>query len=149
MVFRLEPNAPAAMYQTWRIDAPLDTHWKRASCDECECQAWSNGWVTTVDERTEKGMAQAYYIRKQSGRSFTEERSVDGLTLFTFTSGQPCFNRSQHRIRIERPEIFLRIGGDWRGNPLGIAPYRHTRAELWQENMQENLERIERVRQDG
>lgn len=143
MVFRLEPNAPATMYQTWRIDAPFATHWKRATCDECECSAWRNGWVTKIDEMTDQGQAQAWYIRKQSGRSFTEERDAAGFTLFTFKAGQPCFQRSQHRLRIERPEIFLRVGGDWRGNPLRIQPYRHTRAEFWQENMQEELEKIE------
>lgn len=149
MVNRLEPVAPSAMYETWRIDVPLDTHWRRATCDEVSCLAWLNGWVTKVDERMEGGQAQAYYIRKECGRSFVEESGPSGLTLFTFTAGQPCFGRSQHRLRIDRPEIFLRIGGDWRGNPLGTRPYRHTRAELWQEDMQEHLSDIERVKQRG
>lgn len=142
MVFRLEPPLPARAYQTYRVDAPLATHWRRASCDEYGCAAYQNGWVTRVDERVEQGMAQAYYIRKQSGRSFTEEKLTDGLTEFRFPAGQPCFSRSRHRLPVGRPEIFLRLGGDWRGNPLGTPAYRHTKPEYWIEDFQESLEEM-------
>ncbi len=148
MINRIEPILPAGGYQTFRIDVP-DTHWRKATCEECGCAAYENGWVTAVDERTERGMAQAYYIRRQSGRSFTEERQKSGLTEFTFPRGQPCFSRGSHRIRIDRPEHFLRVGGDWRGNPYRVPTYRHANAMDWAENLMESIDDMERVRQRG
>ena len=62
-----------------------------AACHEVGCPAWRHGWVTITDERTDLGREQARYIRQSSGRTFTETRDGQGLTVFRFESGQRCF----------------------------------------------------------
>jgi hypothetical protein len=144
---REAPTLPAAAYTTYRIAAPLRTHFRIGTCEEARCPSMMYGWVSPIDERTEQGQMWAYLIRKESGRKFTEEKQPDGLTVFTFAAGQKCFE--QHRIRIERPEIFLREGGDWRGNPLGTARYRHTDPGLWVEDFANHQDRLATLHQRG
>ena len=143
---RIEPNLPAQAYRTYEIAAPRSTHWRDATCDEVGCHHHQYGWRTVVDETTTLGQRQAHYIRAESRRRFGEHRDEAGLTVFEFAPGQPCF--AKHRTRVERPELYLVTGGDWRGNPLGTPTRRHTRPELWVEDFQENqdalITRIER-----
>lgn len=137
---RLAPEGPAAAYKTYSINAPLATHWRDATCAEVECQAQTFGWRTVLDESTDLGQRQAHYIRKQSGRRFTEERQPDTLTAFTFEAGQECFGT--HRVSLERPELFVVRAGDWRGNPTGQKPYLHSGPESWLSDFGEHQERI-------
>lgn len=111
--------------KTYQILAPQNTHFRSATCEEVQCWGYLKGWQTVVDERTELGMGQAYYIRKQSGRSFKEFKDENGLTVFRFKKGQNCFGSGDHRIRIDRPEIYVVKDGDWRGNPRGTDPFFH------------------------
>lgn len=131
-MFRVDPALPARAYQTYQILAPVETHWRDAACAEVDCPNYVNGWVTRVHEGDDLGKAQAGYIRHRAGRAYAEGRTPDGLTEFTFKPGQTCFG--QHRVRLDRPEWFLRRGGDWRGDPSGAKPYLHTRAEHWVED---------------
>lgn len=144
---RITPNAPAAAYKTYAISSPVATHFRPGTCDDVDCQAQANGWCTTVDETTDLGQKQAHYIRKLSGRKFIEHRELAGLTVFTFEAGQRCF--AAHRVSLQRPENFYVLGGDYRGNPLGIDPYRHSRAEFWVEDMQESLDVVRTRRERG
>lgn len=127
-LFRLPPQLPVEHMKTYGIFAPLETHFRDGTCEEAGCLAWRAGWQTIVDETAELGQRQARYIRKQARRSFTESRSPVG-TVFDFHPGQRCF-RAPHRIRIERPEIFVVRGGDWRGNPRGDRRV-HVSADDW------------------
>lgn len=143
-MFRIEPRLPSQAYKTYQITSPISTHFRTATCDEFECQAQARGWKTVIDERTEIGASQAYYIRKQSGRKFREDKDLSaGLTLFIFEPGQQCF--AEHKVRLDREEFYLTRPGDWRN--LG-KPYRHTQAEFWLEDFQENLDRL-REASDG
>lgn len=128
-----------SQYQTYQVTAPQSTHWRQATCEEVRCVHGEKGWKTVIDESSSLGQMQAHYIRKESGRKFTEERQADGLTAFTFASGQPCFKR--HKTKIDRQENFLVRGGDARGNPLGHVR-RHTRPELWVEDFSEHQDRL-------
>lgn len=111
---RPEPAMPVQAYQTYQAVRPTATHSRPATCKEVECRAHANGWKTTVDVSTPTGRRQANYIRMQSGRSFTAEQPGGGtLVTFTFPAGQRCF--AEHRVNIERPTLYLRRGGDWRG----------------------------------
>lgn len=143
----IQPNMNAADYKTYRISLPTATHWVEVSCEDFECCHYANGWRTLVDERTELGMKQAHYIRKMSGRSFTESATPIGGTEFLFRPGQPCFET--HRVRGERPEIFLVQGGDFRGNPLRIPVVRHARAEHWVEDFAEHQDRVKTILERG
>lgn len=145
---RLAPKMPAAAYTTYRVVAPLRTHFRAATCVEAACPQMQYGWRSIIDESTNLGQMQAHYIRRESGRHFTEEKQSDGQTVFTFTAGQPCFQ--EHRLRIEdKPEIFLREGGDWRGNPLGTERVRHTRPEFWQEDFALHQDKLARAAEQG
>lgn len=148
-VNRITPQLPPGAMSTYRVAVPLATHWRQATCEEVECPAMVHGWRTILDEQSDRGAAQAHYIRRESGRMFTEQKNEAGLTVFTFSAGQPCFGQASHRVRIERPEIYLRLGGDWRGNPNRVQPYRHVRPSEWVEDMNQNQERIIERRNRG
>ncbi|HEX2657858.1 MAG TPA: hypothetical protein VHU40_06285 [Polyangia bacterium] len=95
-----------------------------------------------MDESTDLGKQQAAYIRQRSGRTFREQRTGAGLTVFTFESGQRCF--ADHRTR---PEIFAVQGGDWR-QQTGPAQ-RHQRPADWVEDFQENQGRLAELHARG
>jgi hypothetical protein len=139
---RIPPALPAHLMRTYRVAAPLATHYRPGTCEEAGCAAWEHGWETVTDEGTDLGRRQADYIRRESGRGFTEDRDEGGLTRFVFGAGQQCF--AGHRVRNERPERYLVTGGDWRGNPTGERR-EHKRPGLWQEDFEENQARLRRV----
>lgn len=136
---RFPPAMPAAFYKTYQVAAPLATHWNILTCAEAACEAHQIGWDSLIDERTELGQRQAHYIRRESGRRFTEERQPDGLTRFSFEAGQKCF--AQHRGRNMRPERLVERGGDFRGNPSGDRRV-HVRPEDWQESFALHQDRL-------
>lgn len=141
--FRVPPALPAEHMQTYRILSPPDTVMV-AACKAVGCAAWRNGWDTTVDESTELGQAQAQYIRSRARRTFREYRTTAGLTVFRFESGQRCF--AEHKTR---PEIFAVTGGDWRGNPRGTPPRRHTRPVDWVEDCALTLDAVKAAKDRG
>jgi hypothetical protein len=145
---RIPPALPAAAMKTYEIDAPLATHFRQATCAEVQCDAHRLGWQTEVDESAELGQRQAYYIRHDSTRKHAEERREDGTTVFTFEAGQHGFSHD-HRLPTGRPERLLVLGGDWRGNPLGIRPRVHVSADDWVEDMQESLDKIRTAHERG
>lgn len=133
--------APGA-YQTYSITVPRDTL-VRAACEQVGCAAWRHGWESTIDESTELGQRQAAYIRQTSGRTFREQRTDAGLTVFRFESGQRCF--ADHQTR---PELYAVRDGDWRGNPTGRTR-QHTRAADWVEDFGEHQLRLVDQQQKG
>ncbi len=110
-----QPSGPVSAYKSYVISAPIQTHFRSGTCEEADCPQLAAGWVTYVDESTDLGERQAFYIRRKSGRVFTEDRHEDGRTGFIFSAGQECFY--DHQIRLEREPVFAVRGGDWRGNP--------------------------------
>lgn len=137
---RMTPNMPVEAYKTYRIVSPQSTHFRPATCAEADCGAFLNGWQSTIDEATVLGQQQAHYIRKQSGRGFTEERLPGGLTRFSFEAGQTCF-AGGHQVRLDRPELYLVADGDWRGNPTGMQRT-HQSAADWVEDFGEHQLRL-------
>lgn len=127
---RIQPQMPVHLYKSYRIVAPLKTHWRPASCEEAGCLQYQKGWKTTVDESTPLGQNQAHYIRHDKTRKCSEQKLPTGLTEFTFGPGQTCFGSDKHVRRIERPEHFLEQGGDFRGNPRNERRV-HTRPDDW------------------
>lgn len=136
---RITPVGPSQAYRTFQIVAPPD-HTVVAACEQVGCPAWTNGWETAVDEALELGRQQADYIRRHSGRTFTELRRADNITVFRFASRQRCF--TEHRTR---PEFYVVKDGDWRASQNAR---RHTSADDWVDdfrNHQDNLAtRLER-----
>lgn len=146
---RVEPLMPAHAYKTYAIVAPRSTHFVPASCAEVDCPHFLNGWQSVIDETTELGQRQAYYIRKQSGRAHREERRPDGLTVFTFEAGQPCFDAGKHTRRLDRPELYIVRDGDHRGNPRGTEARQHARPQDWVEDFAEHQQALADEHQKG
>lgn len=119
IISAIPPRLPPAAMKTYSIIAPKSTHFRPATCAEVDCPAHLHGWTSTIDERTDLGQFQADYIRRTSGRGFTECKDDTGQAVFTFHPGQTCFAAGDHNIRLERPELYVVRGGDFRGNPRG------------------------------
>lgn len=140
---RAEPNLPAHAYQSFSIKAPVSTHWRSASCAEVSCPKHLNGWRVRVE-----GLPpELLHAARKSGRRYVEQPVAEGETWLVFEAGQPCFQAATHRVRVQRPELFLVRGGDWRQS-YGAAR-RHTRPELWVEEFQENQQRLVDAKRQG
>lgn len=132
--FRITPSLPPDAMKTYSIRSPLATHTRAVTCAEVECDAYRHGWATIInlDATLSNGLTgidQADYIRT-AGRAFTETRVGDTLVSFTFPPGQRGFGH-QHRVRLERPELFIVRPGDWRTTPRPDEIYHHTRPGDW------------------
>jgi hypothetical protein len=140
--FRLPPQGPVQAYQTFSVRSRPDRELKSA-CERANCAAWRHGWESVIDESTSLGQQQAAYIRHIAGRTFKEQKTATGLTVFRFESGQRCF--ADHQTR---PELYVVRDGDHRGNPTGRKRI-HTRAADWVEHMQEEFGRFDEDRRRG
>lgn len=137
---RIEPTLPPENRTSYHILAPAGTHWRPATCEEVVCRQWRDGWVSRVNTVTAEGIAN--YIRHHSGRQFTEEKDVQpGVVLFRFGPGQMCFAAAEHRVRIERPEIYVVRGGDYRGNPRQEGK-RFDRPDQWVDEFAEHQQAL-------
>lgn len=143
---RFPPALPPVAYKTYQIAVPLATHWSIVTCADADCEAYRIGWDSLIDERTGLGQRQAHYIRRESGRRFTEAREPDGLTRFSFEAGQKCF--AQHQARNMRPERFVERLGDWRV-PSGLPRREHARPEDWVESFAEHQDRLRTLMERG
>jgi hypothetical protein len=106
-----------------------------AACEDVGCASWLYGWETHVDEGTPLGAEQARYIRHMSGRTFGEQRTAAGITVFRFTARQRCF--AEHRTR---PGRYLVRGGVVR---------EHAWLGDWIEDAAEHVTSIEEQRKKG
>lgn len=140
--FRVDPSLPMHLMKTYQIASPLSTHTRVGTCAEADCPAHQHGWQTSVDESTDLGQKQAHYIRKESGRKFTERRTEVGLTAFAFEAGQTCF--ATHRVSLERPELYVVRGGDFRGNPRGEV-FRHSGPDAWVDDFGTHQDQLARA----
>ena len=127
--FRPDPKMPPSAVKSYRVFAPVGTHWKTITCDAAGCEFQADGWCTTVDEATPLGQSQAGHIRHAAGRRYIEAKDPAGLTVFTFPPGQQCF--SEHKAFLDRPGIYVVADGDWRGNPRGTPPRVHSGPVDW------------------
>lgn len=143
-MFRLEPAGPVGAYQTFQISAPVETHWRPATCAEVNCPQYLNGWRVRLDGLPE---ADRWAIH-ESGRKYERREIAAGETWLVFEAGQACFAASEHKLPLGKPELFVVRGGDWRGNPTGEA-YRHKRAEDWVDQFANNQDKIAEAVQRG
>jgi hypothetical protein len=146
-MFRIDPALPVQAFKTFQISAPRSTHFRKATCAEADCPHYLEGWQSVIDERADLGQKQAYYIRKQSGRRFREERN-EGVTVFSFEPGQTCFASDDHLVRLDKPELYIVRDGDWRGNPTG-RHRQHTRPGDWVNDFGEHQLRIAEQHERG
>lgn len=127
-VNRIDPKLPPQSMKTYQIVAPISTHTRPATCEEVLCQNYRNGFKILTDPNTDLGQAQATYLRADRSRTW---RSVNegGLIVFYAPPGSQCF--AEHRAPLDREPFYLRREGDYRGNPRGTEPFKHTTPESW------------------
>jgi hypothetical protein len=118
----------------YQILNPVSTHFRPATCEEVDCAGYLHGWQSTIDESTDLGQRQADYIRRRSGRSYTEDRSPAGLTVFTFSPGQSCFRSGEHKTNLGLEPAFVVDAGDRR--------YRHSSGDSWADDLRTHTEAI-------
>jgi hypothetical protein len=109
---------PPSSYKTYQIAAPISTHWRPASCAEVECPNYLHGWKVRADVLDEKMIHTATH----SGRKFVWQRLSELENWLVYEAGQPCFQAAVHRVRVDRPELYIVREGDRRGNPRSTGP---------------------------
>lgn len=132
---------------TFQIAQPLATHWRPASCVEVDCEAYARGWRTTVDVTTDLGREQAEYIRRHCGRRFVEEHPEGSLVAFTFEAGQVCFAAADHRVALDRQQIF-RVAPTHQGLVAGDIRT-HQRPADWVEDFSTHLDHLRTITERG
>lgn len=140
-------KTPAHLMRTFQIDQPLATHFRRASCEEVDCEANRHGWKMGFDLTDPERRQAARDIRDKSGRSYTYELLDEGRKIvFTFPAGQRCFER--HHLPLERDPLLIVRDGDWRGNPTRRR-MRHTSAESFLDHWSSDLDKIKTTHERG
>lgn len=115
-VSRATPQLPPGAMQTFEVDAPLETHWRRATCEEVECAAYTQGWSSDVppDSDGEIRIKQIYDNEIRRGK-VTTTKTPEGFIRYHFPAGTECFRRIWHRLPLEREATFTLRSGDYRG----------------------------------
>jgi hypothetical protein len=146
MLFRPDPQMPSGAYKTYGLVRPLKTHWRRATCQEIECEAYVKGWITRVP----MGSEQAQYILSNAhGRKYIDITPLESSEHeFLFKCEQTCFGSADHRVPIERDPIYLVRDGDFRGNPTGWR-IRHENADDWVEDFGSHQDVIKTMTERG
>ncbi len=122
---------PARIY---KIAKPVDTHTRPGTCTETNCPTQAAGFIVNVDEATDLGQQQAFYIRQHSGRPHTESH-LAGLTAFTFPPGAECF--VEHRVDLDRPEFYAVADAG--------QIQRHTGPDPWLDDCGTHLDKIRKA----
>ena len=125
-----DPRMPVEAYQTFSVKSRPDKR-VRTVCERVGCAAWRSGWESVIDESTQLGQQQAAFIRG-SRRTFKEQRTAVGLTVFRFEPYQRCFEDHQ-----TMPEKYVVQRGDHRARVGGLRV--HKRASDWVEHVQQQM----------
>jgi hypothetical protein len=132
-------------HRTYTITAPVSTHFRDPSpaeigsgraCENAGCEPYARGWRLRWDVLTEQQRHDATH----SGRQYTVQAVSEHENWLVFPAGQPCFRASQHRVRLDRPEMF-RVRD-------GVAvPRLHSRPDDWMDDLRNHTERVATTRQ--
>lgn len=139
------PALPPQAKQTYRIAAPLATHWRPATCAEVGCEHYRDGWRVRVEGLSEADL----FAARNSGRRWRELQVAAGETWMVFEAGQPCFRAwrkgqpflaQHHKVPNDRGEIYLLQPGDWRA--YGGRGRRYDRGDQWRDDFAEHQDRL-------
>lgn len=139
----LQQSAEARWFHNYAIRAPQATHWRKATCEEVDCEAYQNGW-TLREEALDDGLR---YAVLHSGRRYRRVQITAGETYLVFDAGQPCFKALAHRVRLDREALFLRGRGTYRNFHIQTA--KRFRPADFVEDMQAKFDRVRADRQRG
>lgn len=143
----VNPAVGPQHYRTFKISAPIKSHWRKATCEEYECDGYVHGFVTTVDVSTDLGQRQYHYLTHDRSRRYSLQHVGESLYKFVYGPGFRCFSMADHRVPIGRPPMLLVAEGDWRGNPRQIPTRVHSRVEDWVDHYQTQADRVRTLRQ--
>lgn len=144
---RMASRLPVTSLKTYSIKAPVGTHFRPATCEEAGCPNYLNGWKVIVLDETDPiwAMRVEYFRNKldpRCDRRYREHRDEHNNLVFVFEAGQPCFDFTSHRIRIEREPLYVVRQGDARGNPDPHSVLVHADAADWTDDFGEHQERL-------
>lgn len=140
---RATPHVSPEKMVSFHVLAPLDTHWRRASCAEVGCPDHERGWTIAVAAVTLDDVDKF----KRLGYRFAAVDGSDGPVLM-FEAGQRCFRYTQHRVPLDREEIFLSRPGDWRvplsrvEHDFGAPPRTFSSAEAFADALHTHLDQF-------
>jgi len=153
-------SVPPSAVTTFQVVSPRPTHTRPATCVEIGCAAQRDGYEY-VCPPTPAGRAWARRIRSSCrpagarlspvvaarihGR-YTLTVDGSGTETYAFAAGTPCF--TQHRVTINRPELYVVRGGDLRGNPRGLMR-RHASADDWVDEFANHQDKLATAHQRG
>jgi hypothetical protein len=142
----LQPKMSTDKYKTFNVAQPLDTHFRKATCAEVECDAFVNGWTY---KKADLITADLLYLVTHAGKRYKEATLDDSSELYlVFEPGQMCFQAASHRINLERPQFFTSGRGDRRSfNPR--RAYQYADGDEWVEAFAEHQEILNRVIEQG
>lgn len=139
MLYRM----PSHSYKTYAIRTPT-SHRRRATCAEVDCLAYLNGWSFHLETLAALD-TQLVYTALHSGKRFRKVSLGPGQTYLEFEAGQECFEGTAGRHEVQvRSELYVVGRGDHRTFNARTA-YRHTRPELWVEDMAEHQDTLARA----
>lgn len=142
-VNRPRPIGPSHAYQTFAVKSPMATHFRKATCPEVNCKAYQEGWTVRVQHLDERLWAAI----KASGRRYRRYDLTEDEGYLAFDPGQLCFQVDEHRVRTDRPEIFLVGRGDWRSFKPSQAE--RMQPEHWVERLYGHLDLLKTNIQKG
>lgn len=136
---------PGAM-QTYSLSRPRGSQfWRKATCEQIDCDAWRKGWITRLPYGSE---LVEYILAGQSRRKFAEITAIGAAERsFLFEPGQACFQASEHRMPIEREPLYV-----VRGGTVQVAtgrPRQFTRGVDWMDSMHEATDRVVQAKERG
>lgn len=145
---RPTPGVSVDRMLTYGVKSPRSTHTKPATCEEYGCLAFNSktGWTITLPVGSDRIEHVKQLMRGELDgiRRLTAKVTRDGdLVHIVFPQGTPCTRATRHRVTLNRPELYVVRGGDWRGSTGVIR--RHTKPEHWVEDMQTTLDGARRV----
>jgi hypothetical protein len=137
---RLQPaSANSRTHKAYSISAPLDTHWRKGTCEEADCKYFREGWTYDV-RQLDAELLRAIELA-QPRRRYRKVQHL-GVEYWVFYPGQPCF--AGHKVRIERPENFYVTPNSER---LVIPrARRHANWDDWQDDFANHQEKIKEER---
>lgn len=135
---RVPPALPAGAMQTHQIAMPRATHWRSATCEEVDCEAYRDGWLLSLVGLDEGDIWQA----RNSGRRYRELDTDAGMVL-VFEPGQPCFASISHYAPLDREPLFIARDGDWRGNPRSTEPVIFSGEDAFSDHLHTHLEKFD------
>lgn len=140
---RIDPHV------TYAIRSPQTE--RKATCEEINCEAWRNGWQTTIPVdadslRTFRDACNGRLDGLKRHAISVDSDSPKDRAVFMFLPGNPCFDAVTHRVR---KELYFVGHGAWNNQFRIQSARQHTRPEDWQEDMALHLLRLKEDEERG